>query len=369
MKLLKLILKIFAFSSLLMAIIVGAIAIYMRLYGDAHIKKTLSELVGSRVDFKSVAINLDKQAASFKGFSIASQVGFDKNIFDADTFTVIFNKEKLDSKKQFVFDSVYIKGAKLAIIRDGRGTLNLESPAVKTARLKEPAFSFSAVAYADEIQPKNAFYGMLKSFRSIRIEDSAITFEDHFKMAKPYKIWCNKFYADITAQDTQAGYVAATVAANLRLPQKQYGEGWAGIKASMAVYPDNTNVELSAQTGNIDLRIFGPYLQRNTPFLFNSGRFGSRTDLRMHGGAVDSLTTMYFSNLSLAVNQYDPNAQFLNVSINRLAPYLRSGENIVFDFVMKGDAKKPQFGIGPKVKYAVGMVVMEEVGKAVAAMQ
>lgn len=352
-----------------MAIIIGSIAVYMRLYGDAHIKKTLSELVGTKVEFKSVAINLEKQAATFKGVSIASQVGFDKNIFDADTFTVILNKEKLETKKQFAFDSVYMKGAKLTIIRNGRGALNLVLPEVKTARLKEPAFSFSAVAYADEAEPKNVFYALLKNFKSIRIEDSAITFEDHFKMAKPYKIWCNKFFADITAQDTSAGYVAATVAANLRLPQKQYGEGWAGIKASMAVYPANTNVELSAETGNIDLRIFGPYLQRSTPFLFNSGRFGSRTDLRMHGGVVDSLTTMYFSNLSLAINQYDPNAQFLNVSINRLAPYLRSGENIVFDFVMNGDAKKPQFGIGPKVKYAVGMVVMEEVGKAIAAMQ
>jgi len=352
-----------------MAIIIGAIAIYMRLYGDAHIKKVLSELVGAKVEFKSVAINLDKQAANFKGFSIANQIGFDKNIFDAETFAVILNKEKLESNKQFVFDSVYIKGAKLTIIRDGRGVLNLMLPVVNTAQLTEPALSLGTAVFDAQTQPKNALYGILKSFRSIRIEDSAITFVDHFKMAKPYKIWCNKFFADIIAQDNSAGYVAATVAASLRLPQKQYGEGWAGIKASMAVYPDNTNVELSAETGNIDLRIFMPYFQRNTPFIFNSGRFGSRTDFRMHGGVVDSLTTMYFSNLNLAINQHDSNAQFLQVSINRLAPYLRSGENIVFDFVMKGDAKKPQFGIGPKVKYAVGMVVMEEVGKAIAAMQ
>jgi hypothetical protein len=188
-------------------------------------------------------------------------------------------------------------------------------------------------------------------------------------MAKPYKIWCDKFFTDINSTDPGSGYLATTVTAKLRLPQKQYGDGWAGIKASMAVYPNNTNMELSAETSNIDLRIFMPYFQRNTPFVFNSGRFSSKTDLRAHGGVVDSLTTMYFNNLNLSINRYDPNAQFLQVSINRLAPYLRSGQNLVFDFVMKGNASNPQFGVGPKVKFAIGMVVMEEVGKAIAAMQ
>lgn len=369
MKFLKALFKVFVFSSLLMAIIIGAIAIYMRLYGNAHIKKALSELAGTKVEFKSVAINLGKQAASFKGFSIASQIGFDKNIFDADTFTVILNNEKLQDRKEVIFDRVYVKGAKLNIIRDKRGVLNLAPSAVNTARLKEPVFSFGSVAYAAETKSKNILYDILKTVRSIRIEDSTIAFEDHFKMAKPYKVWCNRFFADIGSNDTGAGYLSATITTNLRLPQAQGGDGWLGMKASMAVYPDNTNIELSAETGNIDLRIFLPYFQRNTPFFFKSGLFGSRTDFKMHGGNIDSLTTMYFSNLNLIINTNDPNAQFLNVSINRLAPYLRSGNNIVFDFVMKGDAMKPQFGIGPKVKFAIGMVVMEEVGKAIQQMQ
>ena len=83
----------------------------------------------------------------------------------------------------------------------------------------------------------------------------------------------------------------------------------------------------------------------------------------MHENNIDSLTTMYFSNLYLVINTHDENAQFLQVSINRLAPYLRSGENLIFDFVMKGNVMNPQFGVGPRVKYAIGMVAIEEVSK------
>ena len=365
MKILKIILKLFIFASILTAIVIGSIAGYMRLYGNAHIKKALSELAGAQVEFKSIAINLDKQAATFKGFSIASQVGFDKNIFDADIFTFILNKEKLESQRQLAFDRIYIKGAKLNIIRDSRGVLNLALPRMKTARLNEPLFSLESIAHAAEAQSTNAFYDLLKSVKNIRIEDSTVTFEDSFRMAKPYKIWCDKLFAEISSNDTAAGYLATTLTTSLRLPQRQGGDGWFSMKASMAVYPANTNMELVAETGNVDPRIFLPYFQRNTPFSFTRGRFSSRTDLRLHGGALDSLTTMYFNNLGLLINQYAPNAQFLQVSINRLAPYLSSGGNIVFDFVMKGDIRNPQFGVGPRVKTAIGMVVMEEVGKAI----
>jgi len=128
-------------------------------------------------------------------------------------------------------------------------------------------------------------------------------------------------------------------------------------------------MELQAGTGNIDLRLFQPYFQRNTPFSFQSGRFGSQTNFNMHDGVIDSLTTMQVSDLRMRINPHAPNASFLQISINRLSPYLRSGQNLIFDFTMTGDARKPQFSAGPRVKYAIGMVVMEEVGKAIAQIQ
>ena len=115
MKLLKALFKLFIFSSLLMAVVIGSMAVYMRLYGNAQIKKALSELAGSQVEFKSVTINLNKAAASFRGLTIANQIGFDSNVFNADTFTIAVNREKLEKEKTAVFDSVYAKGAKLTL--------------------------------------------------------------------------------------------------------------------------------------------------------------------------------------------------------------------------------------------------------------
>lgn len=369
MRFLKIVFKIFIVSAILAAVSIGSIAVYMRFYGAAHMKKALSELVGAQVEFKSVALNLNKAAASFRGITIANQLGFEKNVFNADTLTVGLNKEKLEKERKAVFDSIFLKGAKLYVIRNPAGVLNISLPNVKTAMLNEPLLSLESVAHAEEAGSKNPFYDLLKNIRNIRIEDSSIAFEDHFKMTKPYTIWCDKISAEIISRETNTGYLATTLVGNLILPQMQGGNGWAGVKASMAVYPDVTNIELTAETRNIDLSIFLPYFQRNTPFYFRSGRFSSRTDFRMHGGSIDSLTTMNIYNMNLKINPYDPNAQFLHVSINRLAPYLMSGNNIVFDFVMKGDIRNPQFGVGPKVKYAIGMVAMEEVAKVIGQIQ
>lgn len=371
MKFLRTIGIIFLVAIILMATTIGAVAIYMRLYGDAHIKKALTELVGASVKFSSASLNLDKQSVSFKGLSIASQVGFDKDIFQADTVTITLNKEKLEKEKKVVFDRIYIRKATFNVIRDPRGVINLVLPEAKTPMVRAGSGDLAVSAPVKEApsSPNNAskggLYELLKSVKNIRIEDSIINYEDNFKMAKPYKIWFNKVFADLTSADTGSGYISSTLSLNLYVPQRRYGEGGLGVQANMAIYPDKTNVEFTAETRNIDLMVFQPYFQSSTPFYFKSGKFGSRTDFRMHEGKVDSLTTMYFSNLNLVINPYAENAQFMQVSINQLAPYLRSGENLVFDFVIKGDARNPQFGVGPTVKYAIGMVVMEQIGKAI----
>lgn len=352
-----------------MALVIGALALYMKVHGASYIKTALSELTGAQVDFKSIAINVDKQAASFKGFSVLSQVGFDKNIFDADIFTVTFNKEMLQSQKKLVFDSVYIKGANLNIIRNSRGKFNIAIPEIDTAWLSEPVYVFESLAYAVSQESNNPLYDILKTIKNIRVEKSIVTFEDYYRMSKPYKLWCDNLFIDISSSMTGSGYISTSLKTSFRFPQRQYGDGWFALKGGLAVYPKNTNMESNVQTSNIDLRLFQPYFSRNTPFYFNSGRFSSNTDFRMHGGQIDSLTTMYVDNLNLRINPHAPNAAFLNVSINRLAPYLRSGPGIVFDFVIKGSANRPKFGVGPKVKLAISMVVMEEVGKAIAQMQ
>lgn len=365
MKILRALIKLFVFSSLLMAIIIGSIAVYMNLYGSSHLKKALSELSGAEVEFRSVALDLNKLAASFRGLTIANQIGFEKNILNADTLMVSLNKEKLEKERKLVFDSIYIKGAKLYIIRNSAGIFNISVPNMDTAMLGESLFGSGNLAYAAETGSNNPFYDLLKNLRHIRVEDSSILFEDSFKMAKPYKMWCDKLSAEVISNEAGSGHLATTVVMSLVLPQSRGGNGWLGMKASMAVYPDGTNMEMTAETGNIELPIFMPYFERNTPFYFRSGRFRSKTNFRLRGGNIDSLTTLYISNMNLRINPHDPSAQFLNVSINRLEPYLLYGDDNVFDFVITGNISEPQFGVGPKVKLAIEMATMGELAKAI----
>ena len=83
--------------------------------------------------------------------------------------------------------------------------------------------------------------------------------------------------------------------------------------------------------------------------------------MRIENGTVDALTTMTFTNLMLLVNPKKENAQFLETTVNKLVPYLMSGKGeIIFDFVINGPIDNPRVGMGPKVKYAVGMVAVDE---------
>ena len=53
---------------------------------------------------------------------------------------------------------------------------------------------------------------------------------------------------------------------------------------------------------------------------------------------------------------------FLQVAVDKLKPYLMSGRGeVIFDFVIKGPVEKPSINIGPKVKYAIGFAVMDEI--------
>jgi len=117
-------------------------------------------------------------------------------------------------------------------------------------------------------------------------------------------------------------------------------------------------------TSNVDLMQFLPYFESYTPFSFREGLFSSHTTFEMHNNMISSPTTMVFHKLSLLVGPGMENAQFFTTSVNKLVPYLTSGSGeIVFDFIINGPVQSPQANLGPRVKQAVGMAAMEELGR------
>ena len=85
---------------------------------------------------------------------------------------------------------------------------------------------------------------------------------------------------------------------------------------------------------------------------------------------IDSPTTTVFHKLKLTIDPGMENAKFLETTANKLVRYLTSGKGeVAFDFVIKGPVDNPQAGLGPKVKFAMGMVVLEELGNIIQQLQ
>ena len=111
----KIIKKILLFGLISFALIVVSSLIIIKIQGKGALESVLSEMIGSAVKFESVAFSLEEPSVKFKGFKVASEINFDKNIINAETFTIFLNEEKLKSEKKVVIDRVVIE----------KGTLNI----------------------------------------------------------------------------------------------------------------------------------------------------------------------------------------------------------------------------------------------------
>jgi len=353
--------RAFVIGVTVFAIIIGSMVVYMKLYGNAIVEKSLSAMLGSQVKFRSASINLEKGSVNFNGFSIVSEVDLTSEAFNAEKVTVFLNKEKFDKEKRIVLDELYVKKATLTVERKKSGALILGA-----ARARD-AGGHDGIAYAEEA-PGSAFYNFAKGMRKVTIEDSIVNFKDGLVTLyqKPYGIYCDRLNVNIVSQQVPdpAGSIPVTMTVSFRIPTVETGNGTFALAANMAVYPDRTDMEATLDTRQVNLMLFLPYLTRSTPFLFYEGFFNSHTDFRMHQRTIDSLTTIIFQRLRVAIKPGMDNGQFLAASVNQLAKYLTSsGGEVVFDFVIQGPAHKPALGLGPKVKFAIGMVVIEEVAK------
>jgi hypothetical protein len=273
------------------------------------------------------------------------------------------NKEKFDTEKKIALDEVYIKRGVLNIERKTDGVLVLASLSPREAI--EP--SGGGLAHAAETSPC-ALYNLARSLRKVTIEDTTINFKDyHISPNKPFFAYCDRFNLNFTSGQEPvptSGHIPVQFTLSFRIPRCRYGDGSVSMSANMAAYSDRVDVEAALETRYIDLMLFLPYFSRNTPYTFTDGLFSSSTSFRMHNNMIDSLTTVTFHKILLYINPGMENAQFLSASANKIAKYLTSSSGeILFDFVIQGPLSSPAIGLGPKVKFAIGLVVIEEIGK------
>jgi len=354
---------------LLLAVILSAIFLYFKFYGKNILENALSGMLGIKVKFEGVSLNLDDYTINFKGVSLPEKIDFgNKAMFSAEKFIVILDKEKFDKDREVTFDQIVIEKGKLHIERNKAGVLNVSYNDKGKPRYENGA------AYADAPEPKPiAFYNFAKGIKKLTIKESVVEFKDDYIYEVPFTITANNFNLSITSERKlgPSGSIPVECVASFRIPSERYNRnGEFFLRANMAVYKYMMDAEMRVETRSIDIMRFFPYFEKHTPFSFQEGLFSSKTDLRMHSNRIASLTTMEFHRLKLAIDPGAQNAEFLNTTANKLIPYLTSSSgSVIFDFVINGPVDNPRASIGPKVKEAMGMVAMEELTRTLQGLQ
>ncbi len=361
MKMIKIMVKIVLVCILSITIIIAGIALYMKFYGKGIIEGALSNMLGAKIRFDNISLNLDEYIVNFKGFSIPSEIGFeDRSIFNAESFGLVLNREKFEKEKKVAFDHIFIIKGELNIERNKKGYFNI-------SHYKEPEGPgyTRGVCYAAPAAGGINLYRIAKDVKRLDIEDSVINFKDYYLPQGAFSIRCDNFNVTFDARPQEEDIYNAIpikLTVNFNIPGR-HRRGEFTLDADIYALKNKADMDMKIFTIDTDLMQFAPYFNSFTPFSFQEGVFNSQTDLSVRENAIDSLTTMVFRRLRLFVDPGMENARFLETSVNKLVPYLMSerGE-IVFDFVIKGPLDEPQIGLGPHVKFAIGMAVVEEVG-------
>ena len=350
----------------IIAAIIGAAFLYLKLYGKNIIEAKLSGVLGRPIKFESFSLDLKEYKVEFDKFRIPSKAGFkEKDLFSAGKLTVMLDKEKFRSERKVIFELIEVKNAILHIERNKRGALNIAYDNIGKRRYR------TGLAYAAMPRPNAALlYKFAKGVKKLAIRDSIIEFTDSYIYGVPYTLNCHDFNLALTSGE-MPGFMSLTGTLAFMIPASGYtAEGKVLVRISMAVYEHMANMEINMDTQNIDVMQFQPYFEQYTPFYFKEGLFSSTTKFEMHQNIISSLTTMAFHRLQLWLKPGMQNTQFLNENVNKLVPYLTSGsDDIIFDFTIGGSPANPQFGLGPKVKYAITMVAVQEVGKVLQQLQ
>jgi len=344
-------------------IVATFLGLYKDFFGELAIQRMISAILGVQVEFDAMRLDRKEHEVDFEGFHVASDIELDKTIFNAEDFHLKFNAEKFDNERKIVFEEIVIKKGTLNVERKKNGLFILSD-----RKLQKKSYNQS-LAYAESADEAGSrFYYFVKNLKSFVIEDSVINFKDNYISDPPYKITCDNLNVNVESSRVPTPRtlsVPVKCDLSFTIPSDVYADqGEVNFKATMAVYTDRVDIDSTITTKHVDVMRFQPYFKRVTPFTFSRGLFSSNTHFEVHNLIVKSLTDMVFHDIDISASPGEQDSVFLHTQVNKLIPYLTSGEgDIAFDFVVEGPIRKPKIGLGPQVKFAIGMVVVEEIGE------
>ncbi len=361
MRIIKILLKTFAVLIIVSALFAAGVAVLVRTRWKPTVERFLSDTLGVGVRFEGAALNLREYTLTIRGLKILSGAGFDRNTFYGERCTLMLDKDAYDKEERFLVKEVIIEGGELSLERDKKGRWNIER-----AGLPDAGFG-PGTAYAAGSGSAAPLYTFVKSVKKVSIRGSSIFFKDKYVPGGPFEMTFYDFGLKFDSEEgfeSVYGYIPIKAEADFNIKNSGNRDSAVSMRGRIAAYPDNTAIDMTVVASYVDLMQFLPYFESYTPFSFNSGLFSSTTELSIKGNTIDSYTTMLFHKLNLLIGKGMENSQFLETSVNKLAPYLMSRGEILFDFTVKGPVDNPKADLGPKVKAAMTALFMDGIGNA-----
>ncbi|MBF0216616.1 MAG: hypothetical protein HQL30_06440 [Candidatus Omnitrophica bacterium] len=358
--------KLLMVTAVIASVVTAGVFAYFSTYGKGLIEKTLSGVLGSAFEFRTVSLDISSCSVSFKGVTFENVIGLEPKVFNAEKFTVKLNSAAFEKEKKIVLDEIFIDGASMNIERGPDGKIGLMYPVPRKDGTgetgKNPKFG-----------SEPGLHDMLESVRKITVRNSVVRFWDNMFRGGSFLVMCDNVSMDITV-DTEKGrengYVDEQLSSSFDITNMPNAPGQVRLGAGLKVYRPFIEASVSISAGNVDIKAIKPYLDLYTPFIFTQGVFDADLRADLSRTDVNSLTTIYFHSVNVAVNPAKRDTEFLEASVAKIVPYLTSNQGgIVFDFIVSGPVKAPAVTMGPKLKEAAGMVVMGEVGRYIQNMQ
>ncbi|MEW5758713.1 MAG: DUF748 domain-containing protein [Candidatus Omnitrophota bacterium] len=354
---------LFKFAGIVVLIIILISLIIFLLFkfqGKGIIEKSLSKTLGFPIKIEKIDFNLDKGKVNFQGFHVLNKKPFSSDLLDAESCTIIFNRDIFSQKRRFIIKELIIDKGIFNIERNKNGKFNI----AYNNFLNDISVDIS-LAYADEFKGIN-FYKLATQLGKITIKNSLVNFRDSYISSPPYKINFRKLNFNLIADKQQNNYIPLKCEFNFYIVNGYYNDSQVSLEADIVAFKDHSDIKGILRTGQVDLMQFLPYFQRVTPFLFQRGLFSSITNFNLDGDIINSTTEMLFHKLKITVNPDKQNAQFLETSVTKLLPYLTSSSgDVLFDFVVSGPLSNPKAQLGPQVKQAITMAVIQEIGNII----
>lgn len=194
------------------------------------------------------------------------------------------------------------------------------------------------------------------------IERGRIFFIDGVPYSKPYEIIIDSVEGDVYIGFNDS--YSQIISLSFTLQGILNGDRDQKLKWTASLDPKTPRLTMSNrfEVSNLNILTFEPYYEAHSPIIFKRGSFSGDLVFDFYNGDIGSTNTIQLSGISFFVKEGAEKNQFFETSVPDLIRYFTTPSgDVVFDFKIKGDMRKPRFYLGPISKRALTSMALDKI--------